>query len=248
MSGTAIGAHRSKVAYLGGQLALLSFGSGCMDILSYRELGAVFTSAMTGNTALLGLEIGQGNFPATSRNMAAFAGFLLGLLWGAAILRREQGKPGWSGAVTRALTVEAMLLLVFTWLWIGSAGPVAEPTRYALIALSAIAMGIQSAAAHAIGVPGITTTYFTGTITNIVVGAVGRTASREPPKPDRRKMRWLVTALSAYVLGAALAGLLATHHAVVPSVAPRLLPALVVFVVLGAAALDARRVPLDERM
>ena len=35
-------------------------------------------------------------------------------------------------------------------------------------------MGVQSAAAHRIGVPGITTTYFTGTLTNIVFGAVGR--------------------------------------------------------------------------
>ena len=234
-------APRSRVAFVGSELALLSFGSGCMDILSYRELGQVFTSAMTGNTALLGLEIGQGNFPATSRNMAAFAGFLVGLLWGAAMLRREQGKPGWSAAIERALGCEALLLVAFAALWVWGGGPAAEPTRYGLIGLSALAMGIQSAAAHTIGVPGITTTYFTGTITNIIVGAVGRTATREPPKPGRRKMRWPVTAFFAYVAGAALTGFLAAHQPLLPRVALTALPALVVFVVLAAAAWDAKR-------
>src|SRR4051812_33987157 len=65
-------------ALVGVKLALMSFASGCADVLSYRELGQVFTSAMTGNIALLGLDLGQGNLPATSRNIAAFAGFLTG--------------------------------------------------------------------------------------------------------------------------------------------------------------------------
>jgi Protein of unknown function (DUF1275) len=34
-------------------LAWLSFASGCTDVLSFLELGDVFTSAMIGNTALL---------------------------------------------------------------------------------------------------------------------------------------------------------------------------------------------------
>jgi len=42
--------------------------------------------------------------------MAAFASFLLGLLLRAASLRGRQGVPGWSGAMTRALLFEEVLL------------------------------------------------------------------------------------------------------------------------------------------
>jgi uncharacterized membrane protein YoaK (UPF0700 family) len=48
-------------------LALLGFASGSMDALAFFDLGEVFPSAMTGNTALLGLALGQGNVIAASR-------------------------------------------------------------------------------------------------------------------------------------------------------------------------------------
>ena len=100
----------------------MSFASGCMDILSYRRLGQVFTSAMTGNAALLGLGLGQGNIAAASRNMAAFVGFLIGLGIGAALLRGHRSGPGWSRAMTRALFVEEVLLVAFAALWHFGAG------------------------------------------------------------------------------------------------------------------------------
>ena len=48
-------------------LALLGFASGSMDALAFFNLGEVFPSAMTGNTALLGLALGQGHVIAASR-------------------------------------------------------------------------------------------------------------------------------------------------------------------------------------
>ena len=109
----------------------MSFASGCMDILSYRRLGQVFTSAMTGNAALLGLGLGQGNIAAASRNMAAFVGFLIGLGIGAALLRGHRSGPGWSRAMTRALFVEEVLLVAFAALWhFGSSSAIAgQPPR-----------------------------------------------------------------------------------------------------------------------
>ena len=41
-------------------LVFLSLASGCTDVLSFLKLGNVFTSAMTGNTALLAIALGQG--------------------------------------------------------------------------------------------------------------------------------------------------------------------------------------------
>lgn len=220
----------------------MSFASGCMDILSYRQLGQVFTSAMTGNAALLGLDLGQGNIPATSRNMAAFTGFLIGLAIGAALLRRHRAESGWSHAMTRALLVEEMLLVAFAILWHFGAGPSSDRLLYGLIALSAIAMGMQSAAAHRVGVPGITTTYFTGTLTNIVVGAVGRGPPSAAVTRPSRRIGWPAAAFLAYITGAALTGFLQLEPTPMLAAAPAIglpaLPAVVIAIVLLLALAD----------
>ena len=223
-------------------LLLMSFASGCMDILSYRQLGQVFTSAMTGNAALLGLGLGEGNLAASSRNLAAFAGFLVGLGLGAILLGTPQDAPRWSRVTTPALAVEAMLLAVFTALWHYGAGSFSD-RLYGLIGLSAVAMGTQSAIAQRIGVPGIATTYFTGTLTSIVVGAVNR---RRSPKPAARqplqRLRWPALAFLAYVAGAALTGFLQLDPEPVLGLAPPLwipaLPTIVIAIVLLTALLD----------
>jgi uncharacterized membrane protein YoaK (UPF0700 family) len=61
-------------------------------------------------------------------------------------------------------------------------------------------MGIQSAAVNVISVPGTATTYFTGTLTNLVA----ETATAGPPATMRRQL----TVLVAVFAGAALAGVL----------------------------------------
>ena len=52
-------------------LASLSFASGCTDVLTFLKLGNVFTSAMTGNTALLAIEIGRSDMAGASRALMA---------------------------------------------------------------------------------------------------------------------------------------------------------------------------------
>lgn len=229
-------AQRVGIA-IGLPLILLSFASGCMDILSYRQLGEVFTSAMTGNAALLGLEIGRGNWSATFRNLAALAGFVLGLAAGAALLRRARTASGWSWAIISTLALEEALLVGFIVLWHHGAGPSSDRLLYGLIALSATAMGIQSTIAHRIGVPGITTTYFTGTLTSIAMGLIGHRPT--PQAPARPEMRWPMLAFLVYVVGAALAGALDSYSpaplaTLAVPVVP-LLPAVAVAVVLLVA-------------
>ncbi|HST73983.1 MAG TPA: YoaK family protein [Acetobacteraceae bacterium] len=238
--------------FIGIQLLLLSFASGCMDILSYTRLGQVFTSAMTGNAALLGLDIGQGNLAATSRNLAAFAGFLGGLAVGAALLRGRQQALGWSRAITWTLVLEEVLLVGFAALWQIGDGPSSGRLLYGLIVLSGIAMGMQSTVAHSVGVPGITTTYFTGTLTGIVIGLIGKPAPPRTPQeqtPRRRhRLGWPAFAFLIYVAGAALTGLLearpppwlaAAPVFVVPVFVVPALPAMTLVVVLLMAALSA---------
>ena len=181
-----------KVAGIG--VMLMSFSSGCVDILSYRFLGQVFTSAMTGNVALMGLDVGQGNMAAAGRNLIAFICFVAGLTFGAVLLRGRKQRSG----LMRPLVGELILLLAFAGLW-RLHGP--QATLYALIGISAVAMGMQSAVAHRIGMSGISTTYFTGTLTNIIFGLVG-----PAPAHPLVRVQWPVLAFLAYIVGAVLAG------------------------------------------
>lgn len=243
---------RTTTVVVGFELVLMSFASGCMDILSYRELGQVFTSAMTGNAALLGLGLGQGNIPATSRNMAALAGFLFGLGFGAAMLRGHRAEAGRSRATIVALLVEEALLVAFAAVWHHGAGPSSDRLLYGLIALSAFAMGMQSAVAHRIGVTGITTTYFTGTLTNIVFGAVGRSPLSTAATRPGRQIRWPASAFLAYLAGAALTGFLQLEPRPMLAVAPALglpaLPAVAIALVLLVALVDETVLALKARM
>jgi uncharacterized membrane protein YoaK (UPF0700 family) len=63
-------------------VALLAPGAGAMDALSFVALGQVFTAAMTGDTVLLGLAIGQGRILAAARSVAALGGFVAGAATG----------------------------------------------------------------------------------------------------------------------------------------------------------------------
>lgn len=142
---------------------MLSATSGYVDALSYLGLGHVFTSNMTGNTILLGLALGQEQGLAALRSAIALAGFLAGVVVGAMLVGPEEGRGIWPARVTAACALESAILLAVALggLLVGAAP--AAPEVYALIALAALAMGLQSAAVRVLGVSGVTTTYITGT-------------------------------------------------------------------------------------
>jgi uncharacterized membrane protein YoaK (UPF0700 family) len=151
-------------------LVMLAFTSGYVDTVSYLGLGKVFTSNMTGNTVLLGLALGQANGLAALRSFAALVGYLVGVVIGSAIADRVPRRTIWPHAVTTACAVELVVLLVFT-VWGTTAGASATSSVICLlIALAAIAMGIQSVAARTLGVSGVATTYITGTWTSLLSG------------------------------------------------------------------------------
>src|SRR3546814_747214 len=83
-----------------GMLVLLAIAAGCVDAVSYLGLGEVLTAAMTGNTILLGLAIGQAKVPAALRSCAALVGFVFGAVVAAAISERGAKDAIWPRAVT----------------------------------------------------------------------------------------------------------------------------------------------------
>jgi uncharacterized membrane protein YoaK (UPF0700 family) len=214
-------------------LLLLTLAAGSMDAISYLGLGDVFTAMMTGNIVFLGLSMGQGEFLAALRGIVAITGFSLGVAAGAVIVDRKPRDSDWPVAVTWALALEVALLVLFVLLWNCCGGELSRALRYGLILLSAMAMGIQSAAARHLGVPGITTTYITGTLTTLMATLVHlarwkkhfrKSQQADPPgpplsgifeHPSSAHMVSLAAVIFCYGLGAFIGSVLKGHGSLI---------------------------------
>ncbi len=155
---------------------------------------------------------------------------MVGVACGTLLL--NDADEGWSPRVTAVVAIEAALLGAFALLWLTSADPRSDSATYVLVLLASSGMGLQSAAVRQLRIPGVTTTFFTGTLTSIVISAV-RVA--EPPLGRRKLPSSAIpqlVALAAYVGAAASAGLAASHG--VNAIA--LLPVTALMIVLAARA------------
>jgi uncharacterized membrane protein YoaK (UPF0700 family) len=179
-------------------LLLMAFASAPTDVLAFLGLGDVFTSAMTGNTALLGISLGQGRAAAASRALAALAGFLAGAV-GATLL----GHLRWPGKINAALGLETLCLSLFVLIWTECGH--ASGAGYLLIVLSSSGMGAQSVGARRIDLPAIPTVVFTTTLTNICMSVTEALLRRQPLPADA--IRQIATFL-AYLAGAVIAGVM----------------------------------------
>ena len=155
-------------------LVMLSLAAGCVDAVGYLGLGQIFVANMTGNTVLLGLALGQAKGQAALRAVVALAGFVAGVAAGAAIVGPGRERSAWSPAVTAALTLELVVLVAFAVGWFLAEAEPAGLAVYPLIVLPSLAMGVQSAAVRRLGIPGVATTYITGTLTDLTEGAIAR--------------------------------------------------------------------------
>ena len=232
-------------------LLLLTLAAASVDAISFLGLGHVFTAMMTGNTVLLGLALAQGEVLAALRSILALIGFAIGVFAGAIIVERESEPAEWPAAVTGALAFETFVLAIFA-----AASTVFDSTRaviiYLLIILSAFAMGIQSAAVRRLGVPGIATTYITGTLTSLMVDLLGwlrSIAARLPvAKPagltEVERVPWdqrvglLAGVVALYCLGALIGAVLQVYS---PPVAALFPLAAVMLVVVNAVIRQRRR-------
>jgi uncharacterized membrane protein YoaK (UPF0700 family) len=233
-------------------LLLLTFSAGSVDAISYLGLGHVFTAMMTGNIVLLGLTLAQGEVLAALRSIVALLGFAIGVFVGAIIVERESEPAEWPAAVTRALAFETVLLGIFagiSWV-IGTLSGVI----YLLIILLALAMGIQSAAVRRLGVPGIATTYITGTLTSLMVDLLGwvRSVAAQLPtaksaeKSSVGRIPWdqrvglLAAVITLYCFGALAGGILQVHSS---STFASLLPLAATLLVVANAIVRQRQRP-----
>jgi uncharacterized membrane protein YoaK (UPF0700 family) len=234
--------ERVKVATL---ITLTGIG-GYVDAVSYLGLGRVFTAAMTGNTVLLALAVAERDWGAVLRSATALIGFVGGVALGQIVVGRFEARTRWPRAVGSGLAVELALLVVLAVAWYLTPPRPVTATLHLPIAMSALAMGVQSATARRLGVAAVSTTYVTGTLTSLTSGTVEWLRSGERRRSARAEH--LVAQPNAAVVhgpglpsiawGAYAAGALAGGLVVMLAPTVALMPALLA--VLAVAVLDVR--------
>jgi len=164
---------RGPVARRDAMLLLLTFAAGLIDAISYLGLGHVFTAMMTGNTVLLAMALGQGEAMAALRSTLALIAFSVGAVVSAVILLRGDRRGLWPPIVTATLALESVMLGAFAAVW-SARDPFARSDLavVVLIALSGLAMGVQAVAVRHLGVPGVASTFITGTLTSLMAELV----------------------------------------------------------------------------
>jgi len=160
----------------------LTVVTGLIDAVSYLALGHVFVANMTGNVVFLGFALAGADGLSALASVVSMASFLAGALAGGRSGVRFAAHRGRLLAV--AMAIEAALVAASVVTATASHGEVTTPVRYALIVLLGLAMGLQNAVARRLGVPDLTTTVLTLTLTGLAADSTP--AGGEAPRPGRR--------------------------------------------------------------
>ncbi|HZP62027.1 MAG TPA: YoaK family protein [Terriglobales bacterium] len=156
-----LGEQRAKSAVA----LLLTFVAGVVDIVGYLGIYHIFTAHLTGTTVHLGHDLMQRNWAAAAMAGSVVAGFFFGSVAGRAVI--EAGaRAHFHRVASLNLAAEAALLAVFVPL--SRMEPTAAtPAMCLLLAILAIAMGVQTATVTRIGALTIHTTFVTGMVNKL---------------------------------------------------------------------------------
>ena len=181
-------------------LAAAGAGTDAIIILGFD----VLTAAQTGNTILMAVAIARGDFSVGLSAGISVVAFLAGVVLGQLILSLARSRANGTG-LRRALGLQLGFLAAVIGLWHWNEVAFA----HGMIALAAIAMGIQSAVV--MNLNSRPTTYITGMLTTFAVGltrhwseshrrATKGTAGADD-HPWKHGMTWLIYGLSAVGTG-----------------------------------------------
>ena len=186
-------------------LLLLTVLSGLVDAVSFLRLGHVFVCNMTGNIVFLAFGIaGVPEFAASApASLTALAAFMVGAF--------AAGHIGWRAGRHRArflaiaLSIKLALGAAAFALSLVVPDSLADVLHFTLIIVLSASMGVQNAAVRRLGVPDMTTTVLTMTLTGFLADST--LAGGTSPHPTRR----LLVVLALFV--GALTGTLIVFHA-----------------------------------
>ena len=181
--------------------------TGLVDAVSFLSLGRVFTANMTGNIVLLAFATARVSGLSIARSLTALLAFLVGAILGGRVMARANADSQIRFAV-QAFFLEVAFLFAASFCSIGYRGDLLEHSfqPFALIALTALAMGTRNAAVRKLAIPDLTTTVLTLTITGI--GADSSLTHGNNPRLARR-----VASVASMFLGAAL-GAIVIHYSI----------------------------------
>ncbi|ODU02778.1 MAG: hypothetical protein ABS81_16470 [Pseudonocardia sp. SCN 72-86] len=142
----------------------LTFVSGMVDAISLLALGRVFVANMTGNVVFIGFALAGVEGFDLLPSLIAVAGFVVGAVGGGSLVQRfGSSRPL---LLRNALGIQFTLLagcfVVSLLIHLRQGGPVAITV---VAGVAAAAMGLQTATARRIGVPDMTTSVVTMTLT-----------------------------------------------------------------------------------
>lgn len=197
-------------------LLILAISAGSADGWSYFGIGHAFVANMTGNTVLLGVEIfGRGGDILDPG--IAIACYAAGVVLAALLTRNIRNENSWPRPVSATLLLESFLLIAAEVAWVSflrSFSPgigLATHERNWLLGGVAFAVGMQSGAMVQLRIPGVVTTYITGTWTSLLSGLARLAGGKLPPRTPSKhafEERLLLqgSILAVYFLSAILTG------------------------------------------
>jgi uncharacterized membrane protein YoaK (UPF0700 family) len=176
-------------------LLVLTMVTGVVDAISYLKLGRVFVANMTGNVVYLGFAIAHAQDFSIPASLVAIVAFFWGALAGGWVGLRIGQHRGRHLACASFIESAVVVVTLAVSIWAPDFSD--DAIRYTLIVLLAITMGFQSATARHLGVPNLTTTVLTSTLTGLAADSnwAGGKNTNSVPR---------LAAIAAMLLGAAL--------------------------------------------
>src|ERR1700722_16445705 len=140
--------------------------TGIVDAVSLLALGHVFTANMTGNVVFLGFAVAGAPGFSIPRSSMALMAFLIGAAAGGRLATHMSSRPApyWT---SRAFCIDGLLLISAALASLTLRSPGDSIPLFGVIGLTALAMGFRNATTRKLGVPDLTTTVLTLTITGL---------------------------------------------------------------------------------
>jgi uncharacterized membrane protein YoaK (UPF0700 family) len=176
--------------------------TGLVDAVSFLGLGRVFTANMTGNVVFIAFALAGVPELSVPRSLTALAAFMAGAIVGGRLMSQPRADaPAGPARIGFALEVALLVAAALAASGFGAGPSVRAGEVYALIVLTALAMGIRNAIVRKLAVPDLTTTVLTLTITGLA--ADSPLAGGTGPRWQRR-----VGSVVAMLVGAGAGALL----------------------------------------
>jgi uncharacterized membrane protein YoaK (UPF0700 family) len=150
-------------------LAALTVVSGFVDAVSFLGLGHVFTANMTGNVVLIGFAAAGAPGFSMAASLSALGAFLAGAVAGGRLAQRVRPVRNLLlvAMVIEAACTAAAAVVAGTVPTVSSGWP-----RFTIIGLLAVGVGLRNAAVRRVGVPDMSTTVLTTTLTGLASDSV----------------------------------------------------------------------------